>query len=669
VRWDGQRVDSETQTALPGIGELVRSVRTPEFNGLVFHEVRAKSVLNRVPGGSSMPFGWTVNPYRGCSHGCTYCLHGATPVLMADGRTKPMADLVVGDRIYGTQQVGRYRRYVPTDVLAHWSTEKPAYRITLADGTELTASGDHRFLSQRGWKHVTGTTNGAGRRPHLTTGNKLMGVGAFAAQPKETADYRRGYLSGLLRSGSDSGYRDRVARFRLADADPEVLHRTRRYLTEFGISVHDSAATGDLMTWPSAPDDCWRKGFLAGVFDARGGHANRVLRMRNADPEIVHAMILALKRFDFAHTVEDAPHGGPHVVRLNGGLGEHLRFFHTVDPAATGKRTIDGMAVKSSAQLGVVSVRPTGEVMPLFDITTGTGDFIANGVISHNCFARNSHTYLDLDAGHDFDTQVVVKVNAVEVLTSQLRARSWQREHVAMGTNTDPYQRAEGRYQLMPGIVGALAASGTPLSILTKGTVLSRDIPLLAAAAKDVSVGVGVSLALIDRDLQRSLEPGTPSPQARLELVRRLRDAGLPCGVFVAPILPGLTDSVEQLDRLFAAIADAGATGVTAIPLHLRPGTREWFALWLRREHPDLIETYRSIYGKGSYADRRYRRRLADRVAPLLRRHGLGPKVDLGESVDTAGETGVDRALWPKGALPAGAPEPAGVDQEQLSLL
>lgn len=680
VRWDGQRVDSETQTALPGIGELVRSVRTPEFNGLVFHEVRAKSVLNRVPGGSSMPFGWTVNPYRGCSHGCTYCLHGATPVLMADGRTKPMADLVVGDRIYGTQQVGRYRRYVPTDVLAHWSTEKPAYRITLADGTELTASGDHRFLSQRGWKHVTGTTNGADRRPHLTTGNKLMGVGAFATQPQETADYRRGYLSGLLRSGADSGYRDRVARFRLADADPEVLHRTRRYLTEFGIGEHDHAATGDLLTWPSAPDDCWRKGFLAGVFDARGGHANRVLRMRNADPEIVHAMILALKRFDFAHTVEDAPRGGPHVVRLNGGLGEHLRFFHTVDPAATGKRTIDGMAVKSSAQLGVVSIRPTGEVMPLFDITTGTGDFIANGVISHNCFARNSHTYLDLDAGHDFDTQVVVKVNAVEVLRSQLRARTWQREHVAMGTNTDPYQRAEGRYQLMPGIVGALAASGTPLSILTKGTVLSRDIPLLAAVAKDVPVGVGVSLALVDRDLQRSLEPGTPSPQARLELVRRLRDAGLPCGVFVAPILPGLTDSVEQLDRLFAAIADAGATGVTAIPLHLRPGTREWFAQWLRREHPDLIETYRSIYGKGSYADRRYRRRLAERVGPLLRRHGLGPKADRtesvdsvsgvdGTSVDTVEETSADRALWPKGALPAGAPEPAGVDQEQLSLL
>jgi DNA repair photolyase len=246
-----------------------------------------------------------------------------------------------------------------------------------------------------------------------------------------------------------------------------------------------------------------------------------------------------------------------------------------------------------------------------------------------------------------------------------------------MGTNTDPYQRAEGRYGLMPGIVGALANSGTPLSILTKGTVLSRDIPLLAAAGKDVPVGVGVSIALIDRDLQRSMEPGTPSPQARLELVRRVREAGLPCGVFVAPVLPGLTDSVDQLDRLFAAIADSGATGVTVIPLHLRPGTREWFAAWLRREHPDLIDTYRRIYGKGSYADRRYRRLLADRVGPLLRRHGLptGSRDEASAtSEDSSGTTApagsdADRAVWPSGSLPAGAPNEATIDQEQLSLL
>jgi DNA repair photolyase len=624
VRWDGQRVGEQAQDALPGIGGLVRSVRTPEFNGLVFHEVMAKSVLNKVPGASQVPFGWTVNPYRGCSHGCTYCLAGATPVLMADGRTKPIADLVVGDRIYGTRLTGRYRRYLPTDVLAHWSTEKPAYRVRLADGTELVTSGDHKFLTERGWKHVTGATTGPLRRPHLTTGNKLMGTGAFGSQPAHDVDYRRGYLCGLLRGGAGAGYRDRVARFRLATAPPQVEARATSYLAGFGVDAGSPDRLGAVVAWPAEPNDRWYQGFLAGMFDARGGRSSRVLRIRNADPDVVRAVLAAFDRFGFAHTVEEATKGlGPQVVRLNGGLGEHLRFFHTVDPADTRKRSIDGLAIKSGAELGVVSIEPLDRTVPMYDITTGTGDFVANGVVSHNCFARNTHTYLDLDAGHDFDSQVVVKVNAVEVLTKQLRARTWQREHVAMGTNTDPYQRAEGRYELMPGIIGALAASGTPFSILSKGTVLSRDLPLLTAVSQDVSVGMGVSIALLDRELQRSLEPGTPSPQARLELVRRIREAGLPCSVLVAPVLPFLTDSVERLDQLFASLAAVGPTGVTVIPLHLRPGTREWFASWLRREHPSLVPEYRRIYGKGSYADRGYRRVLASRVAPLLRRYGL----------------------------------------------
>ena len=207
-------------------------------------------------------------------------------------------------------------------------------------------------------------------------------------------------------------------------------------------------------------------------------------------------------------------------------------------------------------------------------------------MISHNCFARNSHTYLDLDAGADFDRQIVVKVNVARVLERELRSPRWAREPVAMGTNTDPYQRAEGRYRLMPGVIRALARSGTPFSVLTKGTTVTRDLPELTAAAADVPVRLGVSIALVDRELQRRLEPGTPSPAARLELVRRIADAGLPCGVMVAPVLPLLTDSTEALDELLQRIAAAGATGATVLALHLRRGTREWFLEWLTREHP-----------------------------------------------------------------------------------
>lgn len=244
------------------------------------------------------------------------------------------------------------------------------------------------------------------------------------------------------------------------------------------------------------------------------------------------------------------------------------------------------------------------------------------------CFARGTHRYLDLDAGKDFDTQIVVKTNVAEVLRAEVARRSWQREHVALGTNTDPYQRAEGRYELMPGIIDALAGSGTPLSVLTKGTLLRRDLPLLSAASRDVPVSLAVSIAVLDDDLQQQLEPGTPTARARLALVRAIRDAGLPVHVLVAPVLPWLTDSTDHLDRLLGAIAAAGAQRASVMALHLRPGAREWFLAWLGRERPDLVAGYDRVYRGGSYAHAEYRTWLTARVRPLLARHGLDRSPD-----------------------------------------
>lgn len=262
------------------------------------------------------------------------------------------------------------------------------------------------------------------------------------------------------------------------------------------------------------------------------------------------------------------------------------------------------------------------------------------------CFARKSHTYLDFDPGVDFDSQVVVKVNVAQVLRKELFKPSWQHHHVALGTNTDPYQRAEGRYQLMPGIISALADSGTPFSILTKGTLLARDIPLLRAAGRDVSVGMGISLALLDEDLAQTLEPGTPSPKARLSLISKLRDAGLPCGVMAMPILPWLTDSEEALDTLFAALAQAGATGVSAGALYLRPGTREWFMQWLAREYPSLVGRYQRLYGSGSYASKEYRQWLAARVNEAKARHGFGKQGFIHDPRQ-------EEAQYPAGSMPS----------------
>ena len=242
------------------------------------------------------------------------------------------------------------------------------------------------------------------------------------------------------------------------------------------------------------------------------------------------------------------------------------------------------------------------------------------------CFARNTHTYLDLDAGDDFDRQIVVKINIADVLARELRRPTWTHEPVALGTNTDPYQRAEGRYSLMPGIIAALAGSGTPFSILTKGTTARRDLPLLTVASRAVPVSMGVSIALTDETIHADLEPGTPTPRARLELVRAIVGAGLPCQVLVAPILPMITDSDEQLDHTLGEIAAAGATGATVFALHLRPGAREWFLRYLHRHHPQLVEAYAELYRNGSYVTRSYASDLARRSAVLLRKHGLNRK-------------------------------------------
>ncbi|MGO1769837.1 MAG: Rv2578c family radical SAM protein [Microbacterium sp.] len=244
------------------------------------------------------------------------------------------------------------------------------------------------------------------------------------------------------------------------------------------------------------------------------------------------------------------------------------------------------------------------------------------------CFARGTHRYLDLDAGDDFDRQLVVKVNAPEVLRAELGRRSWRRELVALGTNTDPYQRAEGRYELMPGIIRALGESGTPLSILTKGTLLRRDLPLLTEVSEHVAVDLSMSIAVFDDELQSSVEPGTPTAAARLATVRAAAERGFRVTVFLMPILPWLTDRTDQLEHAIGRIAEAGAHRVVFGALHLRPGAKEWFLGWIGRAHPELRHGYARLYGRGSYAPKAYRRDLAARVRPILRRHGLEPRED-----------------------------------------
>ncbi len=680
VRWQGLSVEEDEGRRLPRLGAdaVIRTFDAPEALGIRFHEIRARSALNRVPKQSRMPFNWTVNPYRGCSHACTWCLGAETPVLTADGRTKPIADLRWGEEIYGTVQRGNYRRYAITRVLAHWSSIKPAYRITLEDGTELVASADHRFLTQRGWKHVIGTEwGGPLRRPHLTTNNKLMGTGAYATRPAESSDYRQGYLCGLIRGdghiGSYSYERvgrahGDVHRFRLALTDLEALRRGRDYLSEVRVATQQfqyrvaddlgrsmSAirtssranvdAIREVILWPRHPSLDWVKGFLAGIFDAEG-HFGQVVRIANTDPEIIDWTTYCLRRLGFAYTIEDANRAnGLRNVRLLGGLAPTLRFFHSVDPVITRKRSIEGTAIKSNAPLRVAEIEPLRKPVQLFDITTGTGDFMANGVVSHNCFARPTHTYLDLNAREDFEREIVVKVNVPELLRAELARPSWKREHVALGTNTDPYQWVEGRYKLMPGIWEAIRDSGTPASCVSKSPLVLRDVELLQQIHERAEMSVYMSIPTLDEEGWRDTEPHTPSPRARMEAVAKLNDAGVPAGILIAPLMPGLNDSPEQVAKILELAEEAGAISVATVTLHLRGEVKDIMFDWLRENRPDLLPLYEKLYARGAYAPTDKRLEHSELVkkyrARRPRRRGrMRSKADDGDASPTKSEIG-----------------------------
>lgn len=347
-------------------------------------------------------FSHSVNPYRGCLHACAYCLDPSTLILMGDGRTRRIADVRIGDEIYGTQQEGRYRYFKRTRVSNHWLTQKLAFRITLENGRELIASGDHRFLTQDGWAYVAPAERPAEPRAHLTRESVLVG--------------------------------------------------------------------GDLL--------------------------------------------------------EAVP------------------------------------------QLRVRSIEAAG-VRELVDITTGTGDFIANGVVSHNCYARPSHEYLDLGAGTDFDTKIVVKPHAAQLLREAFDKPSWRGELVMFSGVTDCYQAVESQLKLTQQCLEVCLEYKNPVGIITKSALIERDLDLLVELHKEAGVHLSVSLAWVDADLARAIEPWAPAPERRFKVIEKFAAAGIPVGVMCAPIMPGLND--DQVVRVLERAKDAGARSAGWVLLRL-PG-------------------------------------------------------------------------------------------------
>lgn len=295
------------------------------------------------------------------------------------------------------------------------------------------------------------------------------------------------------------------------------------------------------------------------------------------------------------------------------------------------------------------------------------------------CFARPTHEYLGLDMGEDFERRIVVKVNAVERVEAELRSPRWRGEHIAMGTNTDPYQKAEAKYHLTRGIIQALGRQGNAFSILTKSTLVLRDLDVLVEAATRADVRLALSIGTLDREVWRITEPGTPPPDKRVEAVRTLNDAGIPCSVLLAPLLPGLSDGDDQVSAVARACAEAGAVSVTPIALHLRPKVREHYLTWLGRVRPDLVALHERRFGRRAYQPEVEHRRLREVVDLALGENrpaqGVGNQRPVPTGRHRGFTTGHERPGRPgrapvpsHGGGAAVAPGPAADRQAQLQL-
>ncbi|MGH7948586.1 MAG: LAGLIDADG family homing endonuclease, partial [Candidatus Binataceae bacterium] len=369
-----------------------------------------------------------------------------------------------------------------------------------------------------------------------------MGTGGFATAPVQDQYYQEGYLCGLIRGdGHVASYHyQRTGRahgdqhqFRLALCDEEALQRARQYLIERQVAtqefVFQEALAGRrpmrairthalssveqvrrLIAWPTVPSRSWSAGFLAGIFDAEGSYSEGILRISNTDREIIDRISIALRACDFQFVVERGKRDRARpvdVVRVVGGLREHLRFFHSVEPAITRKREIVGQAVKGDAKLGIVSIEPIGKSMRLYDITTESEDFIANGVVSHNCYARPTHAYLNLSPGLDFETRIFAKVNAAERLVAELARPGYVCETISIGANTDPYQPAERDWKITRSILEVAARYNQPVGVVTKNALIERDLDILSPMAMQGLAAAFISVTTLDHELARRMEP------------------------------------------------------------------------------------------------------------------------------------------------------------------
>jgi DNA repair photolyase len=337
-----------------------------------------------------------------------------------------------------------------------------------------------------------------------------------------------------------------------------------------------------LSEWPDEAPLDWCRGFLAGLFDAEGSYDGATLRVTSHDERALLETVRCLGRLGFEGVLERGERSC--AVCLGGGPGEHARFFRATGAVVGGGRAYDGHALRAEASPRVVAVEPLGVDLPMFDVTTGTGDFIADGVVAHNCYARPSHEYLSFGAGTDFDRKIVVKPRAAELLRDAFDDPKWKGENVVFSGVTDCYQPLEASYRLTRGCLEVCAEYRNPCGVISKSALVERDIDVMQELTRVSQFSIMVSVPFWDEARARAIEPFVTTPARRVRAIERLAKAGIRVGVMVAPIIPGLND--EDMPDVLKAAREAGATRAGTVLLRLPGPVKDVFEERVRAAMP-----------------------------------------------------------------------------------
>src|SRR5436309_297358 len=487
----------------------------------VFYRDTSRTILaeNDSP---DIGFRFSLNPYRGCEHGCVYCMHSDTTILHADMAWRPIGGVRVGDVLFGFDEFpepGRTRKF------------RPAERTMEAVEVRSLA--------------------------------RLAIIHALLNTERDSRSYRRGFLAGFFDAEGYSG-----GCLRLSQVDVSVLERVQRYAAGLGFRF---------------------------VLEPRPGQAS--------------------------------------TLRLTGRLVDRIRFFSTCRPAIFRKMgALYGCEMNVEPET-VLAVEP-GPVVDVVDIQTSTGTFFAAGLATHNCYARPTHEYLGFSAGLDFERRIMVKEDAPALLRQALAAPRWEPQVVALSGNTDCYQPIERRLGITRRCLEVFAEFRNPVSAITKSALVARDADLFTELARHGAAHVLFSATTLDPELARRMEPRAARPARRLEAMAGLARAGVPVGVLIGPVIPGLNDA--EIPRILEAAARAGAESASWVLLRLPKPVDELFERWLEERYPERrarvlgrIRDTRagrlsdSTFGRRQRGQGEYAEQIAALFAAAAKKHGL----------------------------------------------